>query len=187
MDTLTFIAEIVGHIAWPVTAIIIFMILRKPLLRLLPAIQRLRFHDVVLDFNQQVQSLAVEARRQLPPLHGAMSNGENLRAKWIELAQSSPRAVVLEAWLRLEEAAIEAARRHGLNLKSVEQRAPLILGQALEEAAILDGETPGIYHQLRNLRNAAAHASDFAFTPESAIEYADLAARLTEYLQNRSP
>jgi hypothetical protein len=60
---------------------------------------------------------------------------------------------------------------------------PLVLGQALEEAGALEGNTPTIFHQLRNLRNAAAHASEFAFSPDSAIEYADLAARLTEYLR----
>lgn len=65
----------------------------------------------------------------------------------------------------------------------MELRSPLILGQALEEEGILDGETPVIYHQMRNLRNAAAHASDLAFTADSAIEYADLAMRLTEYLR----
>jgi hypothetical protein len=54
----------------------------------------------------------------------------------------------------------------------------------LEQSGVLEGSTAGIYHQLRNLRNAAAHASDFAFTADSAIEYADLAARLTAFLQS---
>jgi hypothetical protein len=40
-----------------------------------------------------------------------------------------------------------------------------------------------IFHRLRNLRNAAAHASEFAFDPDSALEYADLAAMLTGHLR----
>jgi hypothetical protein len=183
MDLPTFIVQIISALAWPVTVLIIFLILRRQLIALIPALQRFRFRDLELDFNRQVQELKSEVREQLEPLRGVLNGEEQIRTRWVELAQISPRAVVLEAWLQLEQAAIEAARRSGLNLKSAEMKSPLILGQALEETSILDDQTPAIYHQLRNLRNAAAHASDFAFTPDSALEYADLAARLTEYLQ----
>jgi hypothetical protein len=184
MDTLTFIAEIVKALAWPVTAILIFLILRRPLLNLFPLVQRLRFQGIELDFSRQVHALAAEAHNQLPAPPVAHRKGQPLRAHWVELAQLSPRAVVLEAWLHVEKAAVQASQRHTLNLRSVELRSPLILGEALEEAGILQDGPAGIYHQLRNLRNAAAHASEFAFTPDSAIEYADLAARLTEFLQS---
>lgn len=183
MDTLSFIAAVIGHIAWPITAIAIILIIRRPLLALFPTIQRLRFQGIELDFTRQVQALALEARGQLPGLRGVLDADGRLREHWVELAQISPRAVVLEAWLQLEKASVEAARRYGLNLRSVDLRSPLVLGQALEEGGVLEGDTPGIYHQLRNLRNAAAHASELAFTPDSAIEYADLATRLTEYLR----
>jgi hypothetical protein len=183
VDWQTFIVQLVGALAWPVTVLIIFLILRRQLLALIPMLTRLRFRDLELDFGRRVQELANEARQQLAPLNGAQEQ-DRMRENWLELAQISPRAVVLEAWLQLEKAAIEAARQNGLDLKSAELKTPLILGQALEDASILNGDTAGIYHQLRNLRNAAAHASDFAFTSESAIEYADLATRLTSYLQN---
>ncbi len=183
MDGLTFIAEIVKAIAWPVTVIILFLILKQPILSLFPLIQRLRFQALEIDFSRQVEALALEVRRQLPPYRSLTESETQMYAHWKELAPLSPRAVVLEAWIPLEQAASEASRQHGLNLKSSEVRAPLILGQALEEAGILDDNTSTIYHQLRNLRNAAVHASDFAFTPEAAIEYADLALRLVDYLR----
>lgn len=106
MDTLTFIATLIGHIAWPVTVIVIFFILRRPLLTLFPLIQRLRFQGVELDFSRQVQALAVQAlsapgltpesRGQLRSMRGIMDAEEAIRTRWIELAQFSPRAVVLE-------------------------------------------------------------------------------------------
>jgi hypothetical protein len=67
-----------------------------------------------------------------------------------------------------------------------ELRAPILLGQALEQAGILDEGKAQIYHRLRILRNAAAHASEFAFEPDSAIEYADAAMRLADYLRAKS-
>jgi uncharacterized protein YutE (UPF0331/DUF86 family) len=77
---------------------------------------------------------------------------------------------------------MQASKRHGLELTSRELKTPLLLGEALENAGILNERTLAIYHRLRNLRNAAAHASDFSFDPDSALEYADLALRLADYL-----
>lgn len=184
MDWLTFIAEIIKAIAWPITVIVIFLMLRRPILRLFPLVQRLRFQGVELDFRRELQGLALEMERELPPESGPVGLNEPLRSQWVDMAQVSPRAVILEAWVMLEQVAAEACKRHGLNLKSTELRTPIMLGQALEEAGILSGEKLGIFHQLRNLRNAAAHASEFSLTPEAAIEYADLAARLSDYLRN---
>lgn len=175
MDWLTFWAEVVKAVAWPVAALIIFLILRRPLLGLLPLIQRLEYKGVALDFGERVQEVAADAKRRIPAIASGKEEGKRLPNQMVELAQLSPRAVVLEAWLILEEAAIEATKRHGLTLKTREQRSPILLGNALEQAGILDEDQQEIFYRLRNLRNAAAHASDFAFDADSAIEYADSA------------
>jgi hypothetical protein len=105
-----------------------------------------------------------------------------LRDRLEKLAPMAPRAVILESWLYLEQAAVDAARRHELRLTSGEMRAPQKLQQALQIHGLLDDGQLQIFNRLRNLRNAAAHASDFDFDPSAAIEYADLAIRLAEYL-----
>jgi hypothetical protein len=112
-----------------------------------------------------------------------LPSSEGARPSLTEVAYISPRAAVVEAWLDLEAAAMEASKRHNLNLTSKEIRSPLTLGKALEEAGILDDKKLEIYHRLRNLRNAAAHATNFAFDPELAIEYANLADRLVKHIQ----
>jgi hypothetical protein len=183
MDWLTFIAEIVRALAWPVTALIILMVLRRPLFRLIPFVQRFRFLDFELDFGGEVHELAARLSRELPDARALSGERKQLRQHLSELAQLSPRAVVLEAWLKLEKEAIEAARRRNLKLTSREMRSPILLGYYLEEAGILDEPMLEAFHRLRNLRNAAAHASEFAYDPEAALEYADLALRLAEYLE----
>lgn len=183
MDWLTFVAEVIKAIAWPITVICIFLVMRKPLLGLFPLLQRLRYQGFEVDFNRQVEVLALEVRRQLPTPEPKTGDLAHFRQHWMSLAPLSPRAVVLEAWLQLEQAAWDTSVRHHLDLKSSELRSPLILGQALEQAGILADPTSAIFHQLRNLRNAAAHASDFAFTPEAALEYGELTLRLIEYLR----
>ena len=183
MDWLTFFSHVISALAWPLTVIIILLILRRPLTNLFPYIQHLRFQGLEVEFGQKMQALALEAQKILPRSPGSPGSEKQILEQKVELARVSPRAVVLESWLQLEQAAVDAIHRHGIELKSTGLRSPLILGNTLEESGILNGSTPAIYHQLRNLRNAAAHASDFSFSADSAIEYAELAARLTEFLR----
>ncbi|HEX7973170.1 MAG TPA: hypothetical protein VF498_02080 [Anaerolineales bacterium] len=184
MDWLTFAAEVIKALAWPVTVAVILYFLRGPLFQLVPMLQRFRFMEFELDFGQQVQELANDLQKEIPPLPERESNRELLQEHFAKLAPLSPRAVVLEAWLQLEEAAIQAGKRRDLKLTSRELRSPILLGHYLAQAGILDDSKQEIYHRLRNLRNAAAHASDFSFDPKSAIEYADLAVRLAEYIRS---
>jgi hypothetical protein len=182
MDWPTFVTELIKALAWPITVLIIIIVLRKPLANLLPTLQRLRYRDLEIEFGRQVQELSEDVKRELPAATAAGTDRPHV-ARLGELAQLSPRAVVLESWLDVEEAAIEATRRRGLNLAYRELRAPILLGQALEQSGILDESKAQIYHRLRILRNAAAHASEFAFEPDSALEYADAAMRLAAYLR----
>ena len=181
MDNMTFVAEMTRALAWPVTILLALLLLRRPLADLIPLLQRLRYKDLELDFGKRVQELAQEVKKELP---GAKDvTAARARAKpMVELAKNSPRAAVLEAWLQVEEAASEAAKRHGLKLTDRERRSPGTLEESLVEAKILDKNKQGIFGRLRRLRNAAAHAADFDLDTDSAIIYAASAERLAEYL-----
>ncbi len=183
MDSLTFFAQVITALAWPITLVIVLLLLRRPLLDLIPLLQRLKYKDLELDFGSKVQELAAEAQEEFSWALEGQTNLDRISVYYAPIAAVSPRAAVLEAWLELESAAIAASKRHGLELTSAERRSPIELGRALEQAGILDENKKRIFHRLRNLRNAAAHASEFALDADSAIEYADLATRLTEYLR----
>ncbi len=182
MDAATFIIELIQALAWPITVLVIFLLLRRRIEELFPSLQRFSFGELELDFSRQVQELSQQARHSLPA-PAPNSTLETIRRRLIDLAPLSPRAAVLEGWLQVERAAINSAKRHNLNLTSRDAHSPLLLGQALEDANIISNNTTAIYHRLRNLRNIAAHATDFSIDPDLAIEYIDLAVRLTEYLQ----
>ncbi len=183
MDLLTFIAELVKALAWPAAVLIIFLFLRKPILELIPLLQRIKYGGLEIDFGKRIQELAVEADQALPAPARPGKTSEYIEKSMTNLAYISPRAAVLEAWLELEEAAVSAAKRRGLNLTSQEERSPIALGSALERSGILDHKQMEIYTRLRNLRNAAAHATDFSFEPQAAIDYSELASRLAEVLR----
>jgi hypothetical protein len=184
MDPLTFVVELVKALAWPVTALIILFVLRRPIEKLLPLVQRVKYGGIELDFGLQVQELAVKLSRELPASLEAGEASRRTREHLNRLSEYSPRAVVLEGWLLLEEAAIEASKSRDLKLSSRELRSPILLGHALERAGIFDEDMLEIFHRLRNLRNAAAHASEYSFSPESAREYAALAIRLADFIRS---
>jgi len=53
----------------------------------------------------------------------------------------------------------------------------------LLEAVILDQGKFEIYNRLRNLRNASTHTAEFPIGVETAIDYAEAATRLAEYIK----
>jgi len=83
----------------------------------------------------------------------------------------------------LEKREVVLLSVESLELSDRERRSPSTLEQALVDSQILDENKRGIFSRLRNLRNAAAHASDFDLDSGSAIIYAGSANRLAEYLR----
>lgn len=51
VDPLTFVAELVQALAWPMTVLGIVAVLRRPLLALVPLLTRLRFEDLGFDVS----------------------------------------------------------------------------------------------------------------------------------------
>ena len=170
-------------LAWPLTVLGIFLVLRRPLLGLVPLLGRLKFKDFELDFGRRLAEVSAEAAR-LPSARadtGAVVADDAL----LRLALVAPRAAILEAWLRLEAAALRAARRKGTSEPVTQLRAPIRLIEALEEQGVIDARQAAVFHELRSLRNSAAHALGFEPSPDAAGDYVRLAARLEQALDER--
>ena len=183
MDWLSFVAALVKALAWPLTVLGIFLVLRRPLLALVPLLARLKFKDLELDFGRRLAEASAEAA-SLPGARASASAAEPDDAL-LRLAPIAPRAAILEAWLRLESAALRAARRQGTPEPVTQLRAPVHLIEALEELGVIDARQAAVFHELRSLRNSAAHALNFEPSPDAARDYVRLAARLEQALDER--
>ena len=183
MDWLTFTAEVVKALAWPAAILFSIAILRKPLSGLIPLLQRLKYKDLELEFGKKIQELKADAAKALPVSVPEIAPSTSVSDSIIQLAEISPRASIVEAWRELESTAAEAASRHQVGLTPREVRSTAELANALERAKILDHNRLNLFHNLRALRNKAAHSPDFALDSSSALEYADLAGRLEQYLR----
>src|SRR5262249_55904528 len=116
VDWLTFVSHSIASAAWPVTALIIIVMLRKPLSGLIPLLQRLKYRDLELQFGREIQEVRQEVQAELPAggMQAPSSTTETIAAR---LAEVSPRSAVLEAWRQVEDALLRAAQRRQIDVR----------------------------------------------------------------------
>lgn len=187
MDTFTFIVEIIKAVIWPVTVILILILLWKPINSFFPTMAKLRYKDLEIHFTRQVFQLAKEAKHSLD---ATLSNiDEELRTehkKLLDIAEVSPRAALLESWMILESNAFQAMKRKDPKLTTTILKTPLQVGITMEKMGIINCSQKEIFDKLRNLRNAAAHAMDFTFDTRAAMEFVEMALNLAAHIRMRT-
>lgn len=182
MDKLTFVSNLIDSIVWPVAFLILVALLRKPITQLIPLLRKLRYKDVELEFGLEVNELKESVARDYKPTgdaHLAVST-----ARLHQLAEVSPRATIVEAWIEVEAAAIEAAKRRVPDASSEQLRVWTNILDLLTRAGAIDGKRFHELQELKILRNRAVHLIDLELTAKSAKSYADVAAQLAAYLRS---
>ena len=187
MDSLTFMVEMVKALAWPLTVIGSVLLLRTALLELIPTLRKLKYKDLELEFGRKLEQLVAKAEQaQLPaspppralPAPEVKAAPDDLRV----VATVAPRAAVLEAFRRVEQAAHQALRRAGVD----PPRSPRAQREALESRGVVSSSTGALLDDLRSLRNLAAHAEDFSLTAAEALDYTDLSQRVAAVINTSS-
>ncbi|MGA0611779.1 hypothetical protein [Caldimonas sp. KR1-144] len=182
MDTLTFIAKLAEFLAWPIATVVLVFLLRGEIKGLLRYVKKVKAGPVEAEFEREVKELkaAAEAEPQLlPPPEGATPEKQML----LQLVQINPRSAVLEAWRGVEDSSIRVIQNKALYVPEREASSPLAVIRALNKAGVITPEEIALYHDLRALRNQAAHAQDFAPTTDAALNYIELAGRLRRTLE----
>ena len=173
----------VRALAWPATAFVLVLLLRKPIAELIPLLTRLKYKDLELEFGRRVAEVKAEASEELPPPKPPAALEAAEEQTLLELAKLSPRAAVTEAWRQAEVAAIDAARRNDIYLSPSEVTSPVRVLRSLERHGVIDAGKLGLMHDLRGLRNQAVHSPDFAVSTAAALEYVQLARRVVDFLK----
>ena len=177
MDGLTFTAEMIKALAWPLAVLGIALLFRKQLIVLLQAMKKGKFGPAEFEFERGVK--AIEATvTDLP----SSPTGQSL----LRDAAVHPRAAVLEAWLRLEDQAIELAMKRGLTNATARRYAPASI-RAISQSGLLKESHLHVLEELQELRNRAAHDPDFSPDPSAVVSYARLAADLGKELEALAP
>jgi hypothetical protein len=174
VDWLTFLAALVKALAWPVSAIVLATLLRGPIGGLLSRVNRIRYGDLEVEAIQRL------AETNLPVSENATPSKSTLVS---DIASISPNAAVALAWVSIERALIDTARRN--NMLREEEPAtqnPVYIARALVLKGKMDDVTYAIFAMLNQVRNAALHSTESRFTTSAAIEFGSLASRFVAKL-----
>lgn len=183
MDRLTFIATLFGHLAWPVATIIVILLLRDEIKQLLRLVKKLKAGPVEAEFEREVKELAAAADSNEPPLPPAPVNAD--QQFLIKLAEVSPRSAILEAWRRVETAIFKTIDQHAIYVSPREANSPYAAVRALTKDGYISNDELALYHDLRTLRNQAAHKEEFDPNLEAALSYISLSAKLEKAVTQR--
>lgn len=179
MDTLAFVANIIGSLSWPVAAVIVAVVLRKELGKLLSKIKRIKHNETEVEFKQEIEVAKKEASKALP--ESKHTEADKFRSR--ELAELSPRGAIIEAWLKVEAALKEYAKRHGAQIND---NKPFTIRDLHFHSLDYNNVGKGVLNmleRLRRLRNDAVHLTDSEIETESAIEYIELANRVVQRIE----
>lgn len=176
-----FIIEMTQAIVWPVVALVIAAMFRKPVVNLLSLLRKLQYKDMVAEFAELALEAKEDAVKALPePVQQA---GKAIAARFRELAESSPTGAIVDGWIHLERAVRDALEKHQVSVPL--NGNPRLIEDALKRSGLLSEEQLRIYNRLRQMRNLAAHNLDGRVTRADANAFIDLAVPLAEYIESR--
>ena len=194
-EYLGFISEVVSHLAWPVTVLILAILLRKRLGDLLSSITRLKFRDLEMDFKHLAESAEMlpedEAPRQ-PISEPNLTFFDSFEKQVMNVAAHAPSAAILLAWTGVETAMASAVSRMSISPDPPSMRSPGHTLDSLRRFAGLPNEVGGVINEMRILRNKVAHDEHHrsSLSPESAVAYGESAVRVINFLngfERRNP
>lgn len=170
-------------IAWPVAVVWIAYIFKGELRSLIHRMSQLKYKDVEAKFEiglaeaeAQVSSIE-QSSPSLPSRPDITSKLESLR----RIADVSPRAAIMEAWVLVEEAAGKSGFVQGAAIPRVN---PHLFVEELVSREKLPKGSDSLVDQMRKLRNQAAHLPDFSLNQDEADRYLQLASRMSELILN---
>jgi len=174
MDTLTFVSKLIESLAWPLSVSLVAWLLRAELRELLRLVKKLKAGPVEAEFDREVRSIRVETETREP----AIATTPAIRAQTdplLELAARHPRAAILEAWRVVEVALLRLANSRDLLPPGLDRTPSRHVIGLITKEHLLAPEEIALYYDLRNLRNQAAHATDFDPSEASGLDYVELA------------
>lgn len=181
MDIWTFASSLFSSIAWPIAAVVIAILLRKPFSSLLKDVRKLKWNGLEAEFGADL-GIAQDLIDQDANVSSRVLTNEVIpkdhRELLLKLAELSPRSVVLEAWREVETAIANALGANTETNKTVAGIRP----QKLLDAGLIDDAEYQLLSILKDLRNRAAHERQFFLGKEDAVEYALMANRIVSTL-----
>ncbi len=186
MDWLTFLSSLIASLAWPVSILVLFYIIRKELPTITARIKKFKYKDFELEFGQSVREVEIDTEESIPEVQEAVSiSGETpdqVFDRLNSMAKFAPASAIVASWLLVEVAAIDLIRKKDISHFKT-RPGPIGIRKFLRKGDFLDKKQIAIFEQLRDLRNKVIHVDDVDLTPETIASYIGSALKLATYLE----
>ena len=182
MDSLTFIEKIVGSAIWPVTVLVIVLILKRPIISLLARLKRFKGKDIELELGVDFESIERASKAALGA-SGAEA-ADDQRDRYSLLLKSSPKTVIVENWKRIELSLSQALLDSGVDLADEDFRHPMRLAEKARLSGIVDEDRHALIKGMLILRNKVVHYEPLSIRQKDAKVYYDNAVLILNALKD---
>ena len=174
------LVPLVDALAWPLVALILALIFRKPLAALIPLIERIRFPGGEVRLRERLEETRSQAELSLP-----LQDPPLIDERIQDVAETYPRGAMLESWLLIERELIDIAENRDVRISPSQRRSTRQVTRALVAAGILDDSQAAIVDDLQAIRNSVVHSNAIAPSRDDAREYARTAARVVAAIRGK--
>jgi hypothetical protein len=159
VDWRAFIASLVHSLAWPAAVVVIVLVLRRPLAAALQrGVRRLKAGPIEVEFDEELAEVKQDLA-QAPELRGTPTPplpGQGLDEELARLVDVSPRAAVMEAFVRIEARLGELVDAAGI--EQGKARGGTALARLAHQHGLISSESLRAVEGLSVMRNLAAHS-----------------------------
>lgn len=183
MNALEFISKIIEAVAWPLSIVILALLLRNPIKSLIPLLSKVKYGDVELEFGKGITKLSEKVNLELFDIK-SKDETKALRDRTMSIIKISPKAAVIEVWRAVETVIVEISTKNKLDLDRELLKKPIKLAERLLKEKLIDETQYNIIQDMRILRNKVVHYEKEQITAENAIEYLDSGVKIISSFKN---
>jgi hypothetical protein len=188
MNALQFISALVGHLAWPLTILILACKFRVPIIKLLLRLTRLKGKGWEFEFGKELVQLTEKAEEaQLPPVPpqqllppSVRLTQQDVQKELDALSADSPSAAIALAWAIVESNLAEAAANVSGQPRS---ESAVENARRLSDVGRFKNEFVEVIRNMQQLRNRAVHGYYAEVSAANARQYVGLARQVLAELQ----
>ena len=180
MEYLKILEQLIGHLAWPIVALLIASSFKKEISALLGRVKRATYKGVELDLENAFQEVKSEAQDagvtiMYPPSSFSQEN--------FDAMNQAPEWIFIKSWQEIETLIVSAYERKIGDLGKT--RSISVIIKALVDHSILGQEMGLLVKKMYEIRNKIVHMPNAEITRGELLEWLGLSRSITDRLSQQ--
>lgn len=170
--------SIIEILVWPITTIIVVMLLRSPLSELVVTLKKLKYKDLELEFEKEANKILADVERDLPEPPKPEVKETKDPGVLFSRRRLDPAVEIMESWRHLE------LKLRGLSGDLSNQKSIGQIIRELSKSGKISKETSKAVLELSSLRNRVAHTHEEVITYNLSSSVKESISRIMAVLES---